>query len=307
MSIKVVVGIDKVVIGLPFPSMPKGDELVKLSEEEKAVIHEKRKQYIAHGMHVVNMVKLGNHFVQKTEESGLKRYCVKSEQTDNLLFTVCFGRIWKTWTLSFEWNPSKLSPEEKDEFLANMSVMFDGHYEELYERGVVSHIEFCVDVYGADISNHVLIENGRKTKTIHKGTTYEGQRGSPLVLTMYDKAKQLGLSDLWLRIEARMKNRGMMFRQLVETPDAIKSPFGNVLVVDVNQLQVMAMQMGQPQLAGQLKELGLYGAVKNKPARQKVVSRLQEIVVDWWKPEEIWQEHLALLKGFHPTKYNSVW
>lgn len=303
MSVEVVVGVDKLVMGLYCPPIPKGAWGAKLTEEEKQIIHSMREQALSKMKHVEKMIKLGKHFVQKTKEKGLRRYCVLSEFTGKPLFYVQLGNISGTWVVNFEWNPSKLSEDDKDEFLATLEGgMLDGHYGELYYKGLVSRAEFAVDVYGVDIADLVLIEKGRKSFYKKESTSYSGLRGSPNVLTTYDKAKQLGLEELWVRIEARIKRRDIFFRELAEDAP-ICNPFGNAIIVDVNQLQLVAAEFGKPALAAHIMELGLYGAVKNKQLRLKIFSRLQEVAVEWWKPEQFWSEHQALLKWLHPSKF----
>jgi len=302
MTVKIETKLDKLVIGFKCPPIPKGEWGAKLTEEEKHVIHSQRAENLALMRHIEKMIKLGKHFVQKTGQKGLRRYCVLSEFTDKPLFYVQLGNIGGVWVINFEWNPTKLSWEEQGEFLANLQPMLYDHYDELYYKGVVSHAEFAVDVYGVDISDLVLIEKGRKTYSKTGTTTYSGLRGSPHVLTVYNKAKQLSLSELWVRIEVRIKRRDIPFRQLVEeTP--IGNPFGNAIIVDVKQLQLIAAEFGKPELATHIMELGLNGAVKNKQLRLKIFSRLQEVAVEWWKPEQFWSQHQALLKGLHPHQY----
>lgn len=152
MNMKVVVGLDKFTVGLKYPKMPKGAALAKLSMKEKLKIQHEQSHYVALGKHIEFMVKIGKYFVQKTKHKGLKRYCVLSELTNEPLFYFYFGCINKTWVINFEWNPSKLSQDERDEFEDTLSSMLYHHYEELYVCGVVSHAEFSVDVYGVDIS-----------------------------------------------------------------------------------------------------------------------------------------------------------
>lgn len=304
MNMKVVVGLDKFTVGLKYPKMPKGAALAKLSVEEKQEIQQQQKHYIALGKHIESMVKVGQYFVQKTKQKGLRRYCVLSEQTNNPLFYFYFGCINKTWVINFEWNPSKHTVEERDEFEAALSTMLYDHYEELYVCGVVSHAEFCVDVYGVDISKLVLIENRAKSYQKVGTTTYSGRRGSAHVLTIYDKAKQLGMSGKHVRIEARIKRRDITLQQFVENPDAIPNPFGKAIIVDADDLIWMSEDYNIPlSTIGAIKELGLYGAVKNKLARQKIFTLLSLSHVEWLDPAEFWTQHQALLKGLEPQVY----
>lgn len=308
MSNEVIVGLDKFVVGLPYPKMPEGAELAKLSVDERQEIQQQQKQYIALGKHIESMAKIDdNFFVEKTKQKGLKRFGVKSGLTGTPLFFLQLGCINKTWVINFEWNPSKHSHADRDEFLATLSTMLYDHYEELYVCGVISRAEFCVDVCGEDISNLVLVEKGRKAyEKFAATTTYSGRRGGAHVLTIYDKGKQLGESDQRIRIEVRIKRRDITLQQLVEESYAIQNPFSNAIIVDVNRLQLVAQELNMPSLVGRIKELGLYGAVKSKVARQKLFSRLQQEAVDWWQPEQFWMQHLALLKGLKPTEYQKA-
>jgi hypothetical protein len=302
MNVVVEVTLDKFVVGLKCPQIPKGAKGAKLTEEEKQSIHADRAKYLVDMKNIETQIKLGKHFVQKTGEKGLRRYCVLSEFTDAPLFYVQLGNIKGTWVINFEWNPSKLSPVERAEFLGSLEPMLNEDYHELYYKGVVSRAEFAVDVYGAEIADLVLIEKGRKSFHKEGATIYSGRRGSPHVLTMYDKAKQLGELGPWVRIEGRISRRDITFRQLVED-SLVGNPFGNAIIVDVKQLQLVASEFDKPQLAAHIMELGLQGAVKYKPLRLKILSRLQEVAVEWWKPELFWNEHQALLKELHPHKF----
>lgn len=304
MNVNVVERLDKLVVGLPYPKSPKGMELAMMSVMAKQLIQYQQKEYVALMKHIESMIKVGKHFVKKTKQKGLKRYCVLSEQNDTPLFYVQLGCINKTWVINFEWNPSKLSPEEQDEFLANLSIMLNHHYEELYEFGVVSHAEFAVDVYGVDISSLALISL-KKSAYQRVGTTiYSGRRGSANVLTIYDKAKELGKSEKHVRIEARIKRRDLTLQQLVENSAAIHNPFNRQIVVDVNQLQLVAQELQIPPLAELLKELGLHEAVKNFAARCKIFGHLMKNTVDWWQPDKFWTQHQALLKALEPKLYH---
>lgn len=304
MNEKVVVGLDKLVVGLTYTKMPKGEESAKLSVVEKQNIQEQLKEFKARMMHIKNMIKHGKHFAKHTGQEGVRRYCVQSEEAGTPLFYVHLGCAYGTWVIKFEFNSAKLSLAERDEFLANLEGMLDGHYAELYTQGVISHAEFCVDVYGADISSLMLVSSRNKSYRRFETTTYIGPRGSSDVLTMYDKAKQLGASDKRVRFEARLKERYITLQQLVEYSHLLPNPFGNAIVVDVSRVQAVADELGNPSLANHLNELGLSGGVKNKYAKAQIFSRLQQEAVDWWKPEQFWSEHQALLKGLHPKVFN---
>lgn len=139
---------------------------------------------------------------------------------------------------------------------------------------------------------------GRRTTTKHKGTTYQGKRGSRLVGTMYDKAKEQNKDGQLVRIEIRIKRRDIKLKDLVEHD--LFNPFSNFLVVDVNQLQSVAKGLNNPQLANQIKEWGLFDAIANKHSRESMLARLKEVAVPWWQPELFWATHRELLQKLKP-------
>lgn len=176
--------------------------------------------------------------------------------------------------------------------------MFDGHYYELYEQGVVSHAEFYVDVFGVNLADLALIDAGRRVTTMYKGTTYHGRRNSSLVGTMYDKAKERGEDGQRVRIEARIKRRDILFQCLVE--GTLPNPLSSFLVVEKSKLQLIAQEWKHPQLADQIVELGMYGAVHNQHARKKILARLEAEAAPWWQPAKFWDAHKEQLRRFKP-------
>lgn len=297
------VGLDRMVIGFPPPKPPKHDAQNPPSQELLAHMDAQKKQFVSHMKHIETMAKLGPHFVQKIKGANLQRISVKSDDGE-ILFTITLGFSYSTPVINIELNPSKISHDKWEELLDLLSVMFNGHYYELYSRGVVSHAEFFVDVIGENLSGLVLIDTGRRIHTNYKGTTYHGGRYSRLVGVLYDKAKELGVGGQLVRFEVRLNRRDMQFGYLVETPPP--NPLSNFLVVHVNQLQSVANEWNNPKLANHIKELGLYGAVKNKHAREAILAKLQENAVPWWKPDLFWAAHRELLLKFKPGQVGGV-
>lgn len=296
---KVQAGLDRMVLGIPYPKLSKHDVLnPPPSQDELADIAAMQKEFHASMKHIGNMIKVtGNHHVSNTKNKDLKRYKVLSDD-GSLICVFSLGFSFGTGVINLEINPSRMTADKWSEFLGLLSVIFDGHYQEFYERSVVSHAEFYVDVPGADLSRLVLIDEGRRTTTKHKSTTYHGRRESHLVGTMYDKAKQLNHEGQLVRIEARINRRDIAFKGLVESN--LFNPFSTLLVVDVNQVQLLADNFGQAHLANQIKEWGLFDAISNKHARKAMLARLKEVTVPWWQPELFWAVHRELLLQFKP-------
>jgi len=296
---KVRVGLDKFVLGIPYPKLPQSDEQNPPSQNDVIDIEETKKVFHAKLKHIGNMIKeTGNHHVSNTKNKDLKRYHVLSEDDGSLICVFALGFTYGTGIINLEINPSKMTTDKWGELHALLAVSFDGHYLELYEHSVVSHAEFFVDVHGEDLSKLVLIDEGRRATTLHKGTTYHGRRTSRLVATMYDKAKEQKQDGQLVRVEVRLNRRDKLFCNIVEHD--LFNPFGTLLVVDVNQMQSISAEWQNPQLANQINEWGLYEAVKNKHARKKILAGLKEVVVPWWEPDLFWASHKKLLLQFKP-------
>lgn len=296
---KVQVGLDRMVLGIPYPRYPKHDVLNQPSQDDVALVQDNQKAFHAKLLHIRTMIESSCQFhVSATNNRDLKRFKVLSDLDGSLVCIFSLGFSFGTGVINLEINPSKMTTDNCDELKGLLSVTFDGHYQEFYEQAVVSHGEFCIDVHGENLSSLVLIDEGRRTTTQYKGTTYHGRRTSRLVATMYDKAKQLKQGGQLVRIEARINRRDIAFKGLVESN--LFNPFSTLLIVDVNQMQLLADNFEQPYLVNQIKEWGLYESVKNKHARKALLTRLKEVAVPWWQPELFWEAHRELLLQFKP-------
>ncbi len=293
---KVQLGLDRTVIGLPYPAFPKTDG-TPLTHDQVQEIHFQQKQFVAKMKHVEGNIISGSYHC-KGKNKDLKRYHVQSELNDAALCIVSLGFIYGTGVINFEFNPSKLAPEQFGEIGGLLSVMFSNHYQELYEQGVVSHAEFFADVADEVSSDLVLVDQGRRTTTIYKGTAYSGKQASRLVGTLYNKAKESKIAGELVRVEARINRRDIPFQDLVEQD--LFNPFRSLLVVKADALQLVAQKWNSPDLATSLKALGLHGAVANTPARKAIWAFLKEHAVSWWQPDTFWAAHRQLLLKLKP-------
>jgi hypothetical protein len=292
------IGLDKIVIGLPYPQFPKADELNQPSQEQVALLQAKRKEFVANMKHIESMITAGKFICGKIKSKDLKRYKVLSEFDGALLCVFSLGFSYGSGVINLEINPNRLTQDKIAELLGLLSVMFNDHYQELYEQSVVSHAEFYVDVFGEELSDLALLDAGRRATTMFKGTTYHGRRKSSLVGTMYDKAKEHGEDGQRVRIEARINRRDIRFRDLVE--GNLPNPLSSFLVVEKSKLQLVAQEWKHPQLADQIIELGMFGAIANKHARNAILARLKKETVPWWQPELFWADHREQLLQFKP-------
>lgn len=293
---KIEIGLDRIVIGLPYPKLITQDGNNPTAEELN--FHDaQKKKFQSQMKHIESMILMGNHYLPKSSNKDLQRYLVRSDDGTTLCFFT-LGFSYGTGVINFELNPSKLSIDNFAEISGLMSVMFFDHYDELFAQGVISHAEFYVDVSGEDLSNLVLIDSGRRTVRQHKGTTYHGPRGSRLVTTLYDKAKQQNSGGQLVRIEARLNRRDLQFKDFIEQD--LFNPFSTSLVVEALQMQSMSNKWNSPYLAHNIRELGFCGAIKNKPSRHKIWAFLKERAAPWWQPDLFWSAHRKLLLQLKP-------
>ncbi|GEM_PF-3598643 len=303
-DVNVEVGLDRLVLALPYPKKLKGDLLNPVTVNQIAQYEFEKAEFVS-AMHYIKNMVVDNfkHHVINTKNKDLKRYHVFFNGGGLMcIFTLgfCFG----TGVINLELNPSKLSPKQFSELFSWLDLFFNHGYPELYSKTVVSHAEFYVDAVGEDLSNLLMVDDSRRATTNYKGTTYLGRRGASNVTTMYDKAQEQEVEGKLVRIEARINRNDIRFQDLVE--HYLFNPFGNVLVVDINQLQSAADEFNNPQIANHIKELGLVGSVKNKHARKKMFAVLQENTVPWWQPELFWESHREMLMMFKMNCVGSV-
>lgn len=299
------IGLDRLVLGLPYPKLPKFDAKNLVSEKDIALIKSAQKDYVATLKMIENTIKdTGSWVLEKTKNKDLKRYKVISDDDGGLICIFSLGFCFGTGVINLEVNPSKMNSDKWSELLVLLSLLFEYDYKEFYARAVVSHAEFYVDVVGEDLSNLVLIDEGRRVSTIYKGTTYKGRRASPLVCTMYDKAEQQHKNEKLVRIEARLNRNDMSFKDLVEKEQF--NPFAKFMVVKEKQVQLIADKFVCPDLEKIIIEQGLYSGIKNKHALKLILKLLNENLVDWWKPEEFWAVHRKLLLLFVPHSSGKI-
>lgn len=204
---KIKVGLDRMVLGIPYPRLSKTDVDKPPSQDQLIALEHQRKEFVATMKHIINMIEIpGQCHCAKTQNKDLRRYHVLSAN-GALVCVFSLGFTFGVGVINLEINPSKMSADKWGELLALLSVSFDGHYAEFYDRCVVAHAEFYVDISDEQLANLVLIDEGRRTTTKFKGTTYHGKKGSRLVGTMYDKAKEQKQNGLLVRIEIRINRR----------------------------------------------------------------------------------------------------
>jgi hypothetical protein len=294
---QVELGLDKFVLSMPYPKKLKAELPKKLTSEQIEQHITEKAEFVAN-MHYIKNIVVDNfkHYLVPSKNKDTKRYNVFFDD-GGLMFILSVGFCFGTGVLNIEINPSKLNQKQWQELTNWFDIFFNKGYEEFYTKAVVSHAEFFVDVPEEDISNLVLIDDTRRISTPYEGNTYLGKRESPRVSLMYDKAKQLELDEKLVRVEARINPKSLRLQDLVEGNQI--SPFGNDLVVNINQLQSISIAHGKAQFATRIKELGLNGSGIGKHSRKSIFAQLQKNAVSWWKPELFWSIHKDQLKGFN--------
>jgi hypothetical protein len=299
-STKVEIGLDKLVLSMPYPKKLSADSQNPISAAHLAQYESEKSEFIAMMHYIKNMV-LDNFkcHVKPPKNKDLKRYTAFFDD-GGLMCTFMLGFCFGTGVINLEINPSKLTQNQYVELFGWLDIFFNHGYQELYSKATVSHAEFYVDVIGEDLSNLVMIGNSRRTNTIYKGTTYHGKRTAPKVTALYDKAKQTEIEGKLVRAEARINRNDIRFQDLVEYD--LFNPFDNVLVANVNQLQSVASQHGKAQFTNRIKQLGLNGCGINIHTRKKIFADLEQNTVDWWEPDLFWAKHRELLSTFKPME-----
>lgn len=100
-----------------------------------------------------------------------------------------------------------------------------------------------------------------------------------------------------VRIESRFKRRDVPCGEMQEM---LSNPLDRLFILQSKSLQSIAQQMGSPALAVQLPKIGI-GAVKNLPAKKKLLSLISDQSPDWWQPEKFGGELLGMLKLLEPA------
>lgn len=301
---KVQVGLDRLVIGIPYPKQPKQNLTGPVTQEQIAKFIADKKEFVS-GMKYIESMIVDNfpHYIGKTQNKDLKRINVLSE-SGGLLCTFSLGFSFGTGVVNLEMNPSKMCPNKWTELFGCIDLFFSNGYHELYTKGVVSHAEFFVDVSEEDLAGLVLLDEGRRATTHYNGTTYLGKRSSPHVTTIYDKAKEQKKDEKLVRVEERINRRDIRLQDLVEND--LFNPFSNSMVVNVNQVQIVSNEFNKSKFVNHIKEFGLSGSGINIHSRKKMLARLKENTVDWWQPELFWATHREMLMKFKPNHVGGI-
>ena len=263
----------------------------------------KREEYINKLRYIEHAIKNMTRCAIKNLSNTVKCYSIYSDDDDdtysNKLCVITVGWKYGNHFLNIAINPSNLTLDGGCELQSLFSVLFNNHYEELYEKGVISHFEFYVDVPNTHLADLVLIDAGKRKTTLYRGTTYHGGRKSKLTCTIYDRAAKLKIDSALTRIEARINRRDLLFKDLVE--NGIPNPFDKFFVVPAEALKLIAQEWKQPQLPHMIREFGVYGATHRNPAaRKKLLERLHEHTVPWWQPDLFWETNKKMLLEFKP-------
>ena len=303
-DVKVEVGLDKLVLAMPYPKKLKADISNPITAIQIAQYESEKAEFVSAMHYIKNMVVDNFKCHPKiTKNKDLKRYSVFFDE-GGLMCTFLLGFCYGTCVINLEVNPSKMNPKQWKEFISTIDGFFNLGYKELYTKAVVSHAEFFIDVPDEDLSGLVLIDNSRRNTSTYKTTTYQGKRGSPLVATMYDKAEQQKIEGNLVRVEARINRNDIRFQDLVEND--LFNPLSNSLVVNVTKLKSIAQEFNKSQFVNHIKEFGLSSSGINKYTRKKMLARLKENTTSWWQPELFWATHREMLMKFRPNHVGGI-
>jgi hypothetical protein len=292
-------GIDKVVIGIPFKPIISDD----MSDSEKVIVMIEAMKYgCATVKYIENSLEgvFGIFGKPLKKIPMLKRYHLRSDAGGKKLIAVILAGKNPNGVpvLNFEFNPSKMDEGDWGEFEVALSLLLFNHYEELYAQGVVSHVEFFIDLDQYSPNDLVLLSLARRSHTEFKTTAYCGKRASRLVGTIYNKADQMKISGNLIRVEIRLNGRDMQFQTLVEKN--VRNPLKEFVVVPSDALDKISNEWNLPCLGDKIKNFGVHESIKNKHARKAILERLNELAAPWWNPEKLWGNYRTMLAEFRP-------
>jgi hypothetical protein len=287
-------GLDRVTFGLSIPKKPsKGPVTNAMMEDYYSDMDALR----AKADEIESLLK--SHVSYKCFQNGeFRRYVFVGGNPGDYCHSVLVGESYGYPIINFTINPSRMSVDCWNAFLSMTSLIFPNGYAGLFQKSVVSHVEFFVDVYGVNRSDIHLISNSRrKLKTPHEGTAYFGGRRGKRTDVCYDKAKQMDESESRVRIEPRYKRRDLFWGGVHEK---VPSPFDGLHILQSKNLKSIAQEMNSPPLAVMLPKVGI-GIVKNSHARKKLLSLIAAQSPDWWQPGEFGGCLVEKLKLLEPT------
>ena len=68
-------------------------------------------------------------------------------------------------------------------------------------------------------------------------------------------------------------------------------------------MQLIAQDKGYPEIADEIRKLGLFEAIKNPLARKSFATKIREHRAPWWDIDVFWQAHRELLQGLKPQNF----
>lgn len=292
------IGIDKVSIGLPL-GLPPDIEMDAVLKSAWIIEYAKSCNELLYHVQDTLINVLESKGKRIKGKAALWRYPL-IDQNNQHISTILLGRTPQgVPVLNFEFNPSLMSFANWQELSGLLDLLLYGGFEELYAIGVVSHMEFFIDLEGGEQTELVMLSLTRRSHSQFKTSQYRGRRGSKLVGTIYNKGAQMKLSAPRTRIEIRINRRDLKFWEIVEME--VQNPFEQFVVVPKSALENISDEWNVPTLGNALLEFGLFDGVANKFARNAIANRLQENVIQDWQPDKLWAGFKGLLDEFKPS------
>jgi hypothetical protein len=288
-------GIDRTVFGLRIPQKPSKGPVTKAMWDE---YYSDMDALRAKSEEIEMLLKHHPSYKCFHMDGEFRRYVFIGGESGDYCHSVLIGESYNSPIVNFTINPSKMTMSSWNAFLSMATLMFPNGYVGLFQKSVVSHVEFYVDVYGVNRSDiHLISDSRRKLKTPHEGTEYFGGRRGKRTDVCYDKGKQMNESASRVRIEPRYKRRELFWGEMI---DLQKNPLEKLYILQSKNLQPIAKEMKCPPLEELLPKVGIR-AVQNKYARKKLLSLIADQSPDWWQPEKFGAGLRGMLKLLEPT------
>ena len=203
-----------------------------------------------------------------------------------------YGRHKGAYRAWVEFNPTL---SQLGELHFHLQLMFEQGFETMRRHGVISEVEFFVDVDGACFGDHLYVDTALRTANpgfAPAGTMYLGSMYGNRSATIYDKAKQLAetkkilLPAPRLRLEAKV--RGCVHE--MKNIEDMANPFATLQVIAKDALESVttpAATAFRKHLAWGLSAQAAY--VNLSPAYKKdLAEALPALRPSWWDPDAAW-------------------
>lgn len=209
--------------------------------------------------------------------------------------------------MTVQFNPSRMTSDGAGEFKMAFQCMFDGWYDEFFDRAKVSYIETPLDVIGAKMTDYLYFDTRLRSLDDHYenvGTLGLGSRTSSRYTPVYDKAKEIAdkggpvINANWLRIEPR-RTLDIPAWEIAHMP----CTFDTLQVIERKKLagikHSLAINLFRKRVFDHM--LQPQDAYRMAADRKALLVGLLVARPDWYKPQVLWQDFPTAVNRITPA------